>query len=284
METIIKSNKKTRIVTIPEYATMRGVTVSKVESWVKQNRITTLRQNGKTVIDVDASEKPKETEETKVDENQLPSPEVLLQTLLIKAEASVHKSDISRKRWQFLSFVSLMLFTGALYTVIWVYMGVDSLTKDQSRLHMDKYTLTEQLHSANTKVTGLSRQVGLLRNQNDQLAIESANLRVQNSSLSNNVKSLNQSTDNDELKYAEDEPRGFENKSHQTQRTPQDQSRLNAIRKGIYPQDMTKDELIASLGEPDRVYKGKLYEQLVYFDRSPGRFWFKNGPFLEAAE
>lgn len=260
---------------------MRGVTVSKVESWVKQNRITTLRQDGKTVIDVDASERLKET---KVDENQLPSPEVLLQTLLIKAEASAQKSEISRKRWQLLSFVSLMLFIGTLYTVIWVYMDADSLTMDQSRLRMDKYTLTEQLHSANTKVTELGHQVGLLRNQNDQLAIENVNLRAQNSSLSNNVESLNQSTDNDELKYAEDEPRGFENKSYQTQRTPQDRSRLNAIQKGIYPQDMTKDELIASLGEPDRVYKGKLYEQLVYFDRSPGRFWFKNGPFLEAAE
>ena len=43
----------TRIATIPEYAAMRGATVSKVESWVKQNRITTLRQHGKTVIDVE---------------------------------------------------------------------------------------------------------------------------------------------------------------------------------------------------------------------------------------
>ncbi len=281
METTINNGRRTRIVTIPEYAAMRSVTVSKVKSWVEQNRITTLRQHGKTVIDVDASERLKET---KVDENQLPSPEVLLQTLLIKAEVSAQKSEISRKRWQLLSFVSLMLFIGILYTIIWVYMEVDSLTMDQSRLHMDKYTLTEQLHSANTKVTELRHQAGLLRNQNDQLAIENVNLRAQNSSLSNNVESLNQSTDNDELKYAEDEPRGFENKSYQAQHTPQDRSRLNAIQKGIYPQDMTKDELIASLGEPDRVYKGKLYEQLVYFDRSPGRFWFKNGPFLEAAE
>ncbi len=48
----------------------------------------------------------------------------------------------------------------------------------------------------------------------------------------------------------------------------------------MYPQDMAKQELIASLGEPDRSYQGDIYEQLVYFDRSPGRFWFKTGPYL----
>jgi len=74
---------------------------------------------GKLVIDIDASE---ELEETKIDENQVPSPEALLQRLLVKAEASVQKSDISRKRWQLLSFVSLMLFAAVLYTVIWMNM------------------------------------------------------------------------------------------------------------------------------------------------------------------
>lgn len=281
MDTEIKNDKKTRIATIPEYAAMRGVGVSKVESWVKQNRITALRQDGKTVIDVDASEGLKET---KADEGQLPSREVLLLTLLRKAEASAQKNDISRKRWQLLSLVSLILFIGALYTVIWVNMEVGSLTTEQSRLHTDKYNLAEQLDSANRQVAALSGEAGLLRDQNYQLAIENAKLRAQSSSPSNNIATVKQSADSDAPKYAEDEPRGLEDKSHQTQHTPQDQSRLNAIRKGIYPQDMTKAELIASLGQPDRVYKGKIYEQLLYFDRSPGRFWFKNGPFLEAAE
>ena len=279
METI--GNKKTRIVTIPEYAALRGVAVSKVESWAKQNRITTLRQHGKMVIDVDASEKVKEM---KVDENQLPSREALLHTLLIKAEATAQKSEMSRKKWQLLSFVSLMLFIGALFTVTSVYMQADVLNKDQTRLHMDKSTLTAQLHSANTKITELSRQVGLFQNRNIQLAIENAKFSVQNTSRTKNVRSLNQSTYKAELKNAEVKPRRTENKSHNIKRVSQDQNRLNAIQKGIYPQDMTRDELIASLGEPDRVYKGKIYEQLVYFDRSPCRFWFRNGPFLQAAE
>lgn len=62
------------------------------------------------------------------------------------------------------------------------------------------------------------------------------------------------------------------------------QKRIGTIRKGLYPKNMTKDELIASLGEPDRIYKGQVYEQLVYFNHTPRRFWFKNGPYFERAE
>jgi len=79
-------------------------------------------------------------------------------------------------------------------------------------------------------------------------------------------------------------PIAAEDKMHQPEAVPHDQIRLNAIKKGNYPQDMTKAELTAALGEPDRIYKDEVYEQLVYFGRSPGRFWFKNGPFLRAAE
>jgi hypothetical protein len=62
------------------------------------------------------------------------------------------------------------------------------------------------------------------------------------------------------------------------------QERIGAIRKGLYPKDMTKEELIAGLGEPDRIYKGSVYEQLVYFNHSPRRFWFNNGPFFVTSQ
>ena len=258
---------------------MKGATVSKVESWVKQNRITTLRHQGKLVIDVDASEEVKEAE---VGENQVLSPEVLLQRLLLKAETSAQKSDISRKKWQLVSFVSLMLLAVTLYTVIWMNMEVNALSGEQGRLRIDKRALAGQVRSANTKASEASERVELLRNQNERLAIENISLREQNRSLFSKVESLNRTTDIGELKYAKDKPRGPEKKWHQTEDRPQVQSRLNTIQEGIYPKDMTKDELIASLGEPDRVYKGEVYEQLLYLGRSPGRFWFKNGPFLDA--
>jgi hypothetical protein len=44
---------------------------------------------------------------------------------------------------------------------------------------------------------------------------------------------------------------------------------------------MTKTELIAVLGEPDRVYMSKNYEQLVYFGHKPGRFWLIGGHLVE---
>ncbi len=151
---------------------------------------------------------------------------------------------------------------------------------------MDKYTLTEQLHSANTKVTELSRQLDLLLNTNSQLVAENVNLKAQNSSSSIRVESLNQSNqsaDNVELTNITGKSTALESNWPKAKSTPQGQSRLNAIRKGIYPQDMTKAELISVLGEPDRVYKGPVYEQLLYFGRSPGRFWFKNGAFFDEA-
>jgi len=287
METAINKGRKTRVASISEYAALKGVSVHRVEGWVQENRITTLRQQGRTLIDVDASEKLKEAKQTTLDENQLPTSEVLLQRLLVKAEVSAQKSDMSRKKWQLLSLVSLMFFAAALYVTFWIYMDTSALTTDQIRLRMDTQALTEQLHSANTEVSDLSRQLDLLLNTNSQLVAENANLKAQNSSPSIRVESLNQpnqSADNVELTNITGKSTALESNWPKAKGTPQDQSRLNAIRKGIYPQDMTKAELIAALGKPDRVYKGKLYEQLVYFDRSPGRFWFKNGPFLEASE
>ena len=287
METAINKGRKTRVASISEYAALKGVSVHRVEGWVQENRITTLRQQGRTLIDVDASEKLKETKQTTLDENQLPTPEVLLQRLLAKAEVSAQKSDMSRKKWQLLSLVSLMLFAAALYVTFWIYMDTSALTTDQIRLRMDNQALTEQLHSANTEVSDLSRQLDLLLNTNSQLVAENANLKAQKSSPSIRVESLNQpnqSADNVELTNITGKSTALESNLPKAKGTPQDQSQLSAIRKGIYPQDMTKAELIAALGKPDRVYKGKLYEQLVYFDRSPGRFWFKDGPFLEASE
>ena len=86
------------------------------------------------------------------------------------------------------------------------------------------------------------------------------------------------------MRYAEVTAASAEKKVELTQKVSREQGRLASIAKGTYPQDMTRKELVASLGEPDRVYMGKGYEQLVYFDRSPCRFWFKNGPFYSVSE
>ena len=279
MEIIANGNKKTRTATIAEYAALRGVGVSDVENWAKKKRITTLRQNGKTVIDVDASEKEK-----KAEENQGPSREVLLRTLLMKAEESARKNEMSRKKWQFLCLGLLLLSMGALFTAISVYMGADVQNWDQSRLYTANYTLREQLESANTRVMALSRQVGQLENQNAQLGVGNSSFRAQNVSVSNNAAPSKGATEGGKAGYAEVAAVAVEKKPELIQQVSRERGRLDSIAKGTYPQDMTRKELVASLGEPDRVYMGKGYEQLVYFDRSPCRFWFKNGPFYSVSD
>ena len=52
-----------------------------------------------------------------------------------------------------------------------------------------------------------------------------------------------------------------------------DVSRINVTSKGTNSSGTTREELIGALGEPDRVYKSRGYEQLVYFGKKPGRFW-----------
>jgi hypothetical protein len=275
------------VATIPQYAALKGVSVDKVVGWVKRNRITALRHDGKTVIDVDASEEDKQPKQAQVDEDQVASPEVLLQRLLVQAEASAQKSYIAQKRWQLVSFVSLLLFIGALSIVMWLYMDVRALTWEQDRLRMDKHTLTENLDSANARLSDLGQKLNQQRNDTDRLTAYNAGLGNRNKSLSGKVNFLRGAADGLQLTRVKDEPVKLakpQTNNSQTKHAAENQARLNSIRKGIYPGDMTRAELIASLGEPDRIYKGGQYEQLVYFDRSPGRFWFRNGPFVQAAD
>lgn len=273
--------------TIPQYAALKGVSVDKVVGWVKRNRITALRHNGQTVIDVDASEEDKQPRQIQIDEDQAASPEVLLQKLLVQAEASAQKSYIAQKRWQLVSFLSVLLFIGVLSIAMWLYMDIRVLTLDQDRLRMDKYSLTEQLQQAGLRVNEVGGRLNALQSRAEMLSADNAELSRQNKLLSDEVQvsgrgvaSLRSGTFKDEqVKLAEPQANGS-----QTKQTAQNQIRVNSIRKGVYPEDMTRAELIAILGEPDRIYKDERYEQLVYFERSPGRFWFRNGPFVQAAD
>ncbi len=281
METVTNNGKKTRVATIPQYAAIKGVSVRSVENLVKQNRITTLRQNGRTVIDVDASEKGHEAGAAK---NLIPPPEVLLQRLLVGAEAAAQKSNISLRRWQLFSFVLLISLVGALVVGILLYIDVNVLSADQGRLRMDKYSMSEQLNLAGAKLNEFERKVETLKNRNNQLAVENAGLKTKSSLPSSRSAPVEQLPAAAESKPVEDEAAQARIEPEPPSPVLQDQGRLGDIKKGIYPHDMTKAELIAALGEPDRIYKDTQYEQLVYFDRSPGRFWFKNGPFAGTAE
>ncbi|MHC4477481.1 MAG: hypothetical protein ACYTEL_17675 [Planctomycetota bacterium] len=285
METITENGKTKRLTTIPEYAALKGVTVDKVEDWVKDERLTTFDRQGQTVIDVDASEKPAEQrEEDANEETQVLPSQVLLEKLLVKAEVSAEQNELSRKKWQLISLVSMMLLAAAALVVIFLYLEVNALTAEQGRLRMDKHTLAEQADSAQAEVEQLNRQIQQLQNQSDRLAANDAAPLGLNESPETNVAVARPSTNLEGQFPAQYEPAVPENILNRTEHRPKAKTRLKSIQDGVYPENMTQDELLAALGEPDRVYEIRDYEQLLYFDRSPGRFWFENGLFRQASE
>jgi len=242
----------------------------------------TINNDSKTAATVIQEFAPRQTarqsEHTKSAETQLPSQ--YARPLLAKAEASAKKNRIPLKRWQLFAFISLLIFAAAIYAAVWSYSNVRAVKIDRTAWQTDKFTLEAQLQSAGSKAAELAGQIEQLKTVNAQLALENAGLAAQCTLLADNVQSLKQSA---EARLQKNNLTGFEDKPLQTAHTAPDENRLNAIRSGRYPQDMTKDELISALGEPDRCYNTDSCEQLVYFGRSPGRFWFKTGPFLDAA-
>jgi cell division protein FtsB len=283
VEEITDKGKTKRLATVQEYATLKGVTVSKVKSWVKNNRLTTLRRDGQTVIDVTASQEPAEQSQMDVDEpTQLTSSEALLETFLSKAEVSAEHSELSRKKWQFISLVSMMFLAVAVLVVVLLYVELHAVTIEQGRLRVDRYSLSEQAGSAKAEVEPLRHQLEQLQNENNRLAAANAELWAQNESLAARLDLLGQPTDGTTAILPKSQLPPDATEAPQTNRAAEGRTRIEAIREGIYPKDMTRDELVTGLGEPDRVYKTRGYERLVYFNRTPGRFWFENGVFLQA--
>jgi hypothetical protein len=49
------------------------------------------------------------------------------------------------------------------------------------------------------------------------------------------------------------------------------------ILEGGYAKGMTKEQIIASLGEPNRINQGEIYEQFIYNKMYPSTIYFENG-------
>ncbi|MHC4111739.1 MAG: hypothetical protein ACYSUY_11740 [Planctomycetota bacterium] len=285
MKEITDKSKTKRLPTLQEYADLKGITVSKVKGWIKNNRLTTLRRDGQTIIDVTAPQEPAEQSQTDVDETTQPtSSEALLETFLSKAEVSAEHSELSRKKWQFISLVSMMFLAVAVLVVILQYVELRGLTIEQGRLPVDTYLPSEQAGSAKAEVGPLRHRLDQLQDENDRLAAANAELWAQNKTLAVRLDLLGQSTgDTTAILVGPQLPQDGTMGPH-TNRTAEVMTRMEAIQEGIYPKNMTRDELISGLGEPDRAYVTRGYKRLVYFNRTPGQFWFENGVFLQANE
>ncbi len=213
--------------------------------------------------------------------------ELLLQKLLATAESAAQRAELSRRKWQLAFLLSTLLFVPTLAVIVWLSIDTTAVRMQQARLRMDNYALVEQVKASDIQLAGLTRRRDLLENQNARLTLENSRPKTDNISLAAEavpppavVSSVNKQT-------PRNRPPAIQNNQQKT--PPQKpmsplmkQSRLNDIKKGVYPLNMTKAELLVALGRPDRIYVSGIYEQLLYFDRSPGRFWFTNNIFVQA--
>ena len=182
--------------------------------------------------------------EQTADENQYQAPNPKA-----TSPSNVRAAGAERK-WQLISLVTGILFIMAVAIVVWLALDISAAGTLQSKLESENQSLREQLNIAGTQITGLKNDMEALLTRNIELANGNPNLKSQTVS-----------------------PAAVASR--------QSISRTGVTKKGTNSSGTTKEELIAAIGEPDRVYNSRGYEQLVYFDQKPGRFWLINGHVVQ---
>jgi len=188
------------------------------------------------------------------------SREKLLQGLLLNTEASAERTQFAKRKWQLVSLLAGMLLLAAFAIIGWLYLETGATATLRGKLEVENQSLREQANLAGAQITGLKNEMDALLNRNIELATENAKLKSQDVS----------------PVTAASGPSAASRQSASV-----DASRIEAMRKGTYSNGATKAELIAAMGEPDRVYNARGYEQLVYFGKKPGRFWLIGGHMVQ---
>jgi len=208
----------------------------------------------------------------------------MLQQLLINTESSAEKTQAASRKWQLASLVLVMLLTMTMVTIGWLYVEMNSATAQRGRLQMENQSLREELSSAKTQTAGLKSEVDTLLNRNLELAGENAQLKAQRQTApaTTTVMAVKQQRSAEKTSIAGTAKQQIEPNKTTAQPETLDTGRIGMIKRGRYPSGTNKGELIAALGKPDRVYKSPYYEQLVYFGKDPGRFWFLGNRLVQA--
>jgi capsule polysaccharide export protein KpsE/RkpR len=166
-----------------------------------------------------------------------------------KAALSSNAHAGAEKKWQLISLLTGILLIVAVVIVAWLAVEVSATGTQQGKLEAENQSLKEQVTLAGEQITGLKNDMEALLTRNTELTAENTTLKSQAIT-----------------------PAAASSKSASA-----DRSRIEATKKGSHLNGATKEELIASMGEPDRVYNARGYEQLVYFGKKPGRFWLTGG-------
>jgi regulator of replication initiation timing len=198
------------------------------------------------------------------------SPEKLLQGLLLNTEASAERTQFAKRKWQFVSLLTGMLLIAAIAISGWLYLEASATGTLRGRLEVENQSLREQINLAGSQITGLKTEMEALLNRNIELVTENAKLKSQA------ITPVTAASPKAEQRTVTSRTAATSRQSASV-----DTSRIDAMRKGTYSNGATKAELIAAMGEPDRVYNARGYEQLVYFGKKPGRFWLIGGHVVQ---
>jgi hypothetical protein len=196
------------------------------------------------------------------------SPEKLLHGLLMNTEASAERTQVAKRKWQLVSLLTGMFLIAAVAIIGWLYLSTHATVTQQAKLEMENQSLREQVTLAGSQITELKTEMDLLLNRNIELVTENGKLKSQP------ITTIASSTAKGQTRTA----------IASNQSTAVDTSRVEAIKKGTYFIGTTKAELIEAIGEPDRIYNARGYEQLVYFGKKPGRFWLIGGNIIQVGE
>ncbi len=295
MQTYTEKVKSEKAATMEEMPKTNGSTIKEVKEQVKP-RSTAFKPRPTLLIDiapVDEEKKftPKET--AKPSE----TPEPMLQQLLINTEASAERTEFSKRKWQLAALVLVMLFIPIGILAGWLYVGMNSASSGRGRMMIENTTLKEEIESAGARITGLRGEIEILMNRNIELVGENAKLKSElQTAGERSIAAAEPVVRKEQARPVEQEaaakatpmqrPRfdtvqitpAFEAKVEKL-----DTGRIESIRKGTYPKGSSKTELIVALGEPNRIYRARGYEQLLYFNRTPGRFWFMDEHLIQTS-
>jgi len=259
---------QTKNATIPEHTTAKGPGVDEMKGRLKYQS-SPFKPKATLLLDILPADGVKTNKPSE-------SSEELLQQLLMNTEASAQRTEFAKRRWQLASLLSGMLLVATIVVIGLLYVETNATRTPRGQVQTENQALKEQLNAANVQTTGLKGQVDTLLNRNIELVSENSQLKSQSiapiaTASVGAVKVVQRSAEGASSTVA-------------VVGQAVDTSRVEAIRKGTYPNGTTKAELIAALGEPDRVYKSRNYEQLVYFNRKPGRFWFIGNWLVQTSE
>jgi len=197
------------------------------------------------------------------------SPEKLLHGLLMNTEASAERTQVAKRKWQLVSLLTGMFLIAAVAIIGWLYLSTHATVTQQAKLEMENQSLREQVTLAGSQITELKTEMDLLLNRNIELVTENGKLKSQSPPASVSYSS------------AKGQPRTASYSISANQPASIDTSRVETMRKGTYLVGATKAELIEAIGQPDRIYNARGYEQLVYFGKKPGRFWLVGGHIVQ---